>query len=104
MSILAIGLSVYDISVVLQEEMIIDEKYRVSDRYECIGGQASNSACVCSKWGLTTFMLSRIGNDMIGQAILNGYQSIGLKTNCVKVLEDYATSSSIIINHQDSGK
>lgn len=104
MKILAIGLSVYDISVALNEPLILDEKYRVSDRYECVGGQASNAACVCAKWKKDTYMISRIGDDASGNAILSSYQEVGLHTQYMKVLSNFKTSSSIIINHQDCGK
>lgn len=104
MSVLAIGLSVFDTTVVLNEEMIFDMKYRVSDKYECAGGQASTAACVCGKWGLKTYMMSRIGEDASGNAILNSFKSLGVDTSCMSVLKDYTTSASFIINHQDCGK
>lgn len=104
MKILAIGLSVYDISVVLNEPFVLDEKYRVSDRYECVGGQASNAACVCAKWGIDTYIISRIGDDASGNAILSSYKDIGLHTQYIRILSNFKTSSSIIINHQDCGK
>lgn len=104
MSILAIGLSVYDITLSLEEELIIDQKYRVRERYECVGGQASNAACVCAKWQKETYMLSRIGDDASGRAILASYDEVGLKCDHVKMLPRFSTSSSVIINHRDSGK
>ena len=104
MSVLAIGISVYDTTLSLEEEIIIDTKIRVKERVECAGGQASNAACVCAKWGLKTYMISRVGKDACGSAILDNFKKMNVDLTYMNVLENYTTSSSIILNHKDCGK
>lgn len=104
MSILAIGISVYDTTIVLNDPLIIDNKHRVGDIYENTGGQATNAACVCSKFGIPTYMISRIGKDVYGKHILDTFHAFNIDTSYMLVLDDYKTSCSIILNHTDIGK
>lgn len=104
MSVLAIGISVYDTTVVMDEDIVVDSKHRVKGRYECAGGNASNAACVCGKWGLTTYMMARVGKDACGNAILNSFQSMDVNVDHMMVLDHYQTSASFIINHQHTGQ
>lgn len=104
MSVLAIGISVFDTTVTMNEDIIVDSKHRVSAHYECAGGQASNAACVLGKWGLKTYMVSRVGKDAGGKCILDTFKNMGVDTSYMNVLDNYTTSSSVIINHAHTGQ
>ena len=66
MSVCCIGQSAYDITVRIDEQLVPDRKYRVESHVECPGGPALNAACVCSKWGEPTSLVSRVGDDQYG--------------------------------------
>ena len=51
MAIMCIGQSAYDILVPMQDSIIENQKYRITDKVECGGGPALNSAYLCSLWG-----------------------------------------------------
>lgn len=104
MTVLAIGISVYDSIITLSEPFQIDHKIRIHNQYDFLGGQASTAACVCGKFGLETYMISKIGNDEKGKQILNTFHQMHVNTNYVKVIDQYKTSYSLILNHQDIGK
>ena len=104
MTILAIGISVYDSIITLNEKFQIDSKIRIQNQYDFLGGQASTAACVCGKFGLETYMISKVGNDEKGSHILNAFKHMNVHTNYMQVIDTYKTSYSLILNHQDIGK
>jgi len=104
MTILAIGISVYDSIITLNEKFQIDSKIRIQNQYDFLGGQASTAACVCGKFGLETYMISKVGNDEKGSHILNAFKCMNVHTNYMQVIDTYKTSYSLILNHQDIGK
>ena len=76
MTILAIGISVYDSIITLNEKFQIDSKIRIQNQYDFLGGQASTAACVCGKFGLETYIISKVGNDEKGHHILNTFHQM----------------------------
>ena len=69
MAIMCIGQSAYDILVPMQDSIIENQKYRITDKVECGGGPALNSAYLCSLWGAEVYLVSRIGKDYYGDQL-----------------------------------
>ena len=55
------------------------------------GGATANYACHASILGGEVFMVSGVGKDDRGQALLEVYQKHGVSTDLVQVLKDYPT-------------
>ena len=66
---MCIGQSAYDILVPMQGSIIENQKYRITDKVECGGGPALNSAYLCSLWGAEVYLVSRIGKDYYGDQL-----------------------------------
>ena len=61
------------------------------------GGSAANIACDLSNIGFKTAYIGGIGKDSNGQTCINDMNSHGVYTDGVKVYEDDATASSVIL-------
>ncbi len=103
MSILCIGQAVYDITFPIDKPIVENQKYRIPERIECMGGPAANAAYLCALWGSKTSLISRIGNDLFGKKILEQLENTGVDTTSLKVDDQLATSISSIIVNQENG-
>ncbi|WP_339180980.1 PfkB family carbohydrate kinase [Oceanobacillus sp. FSL W7-1293] len=103
MSILCIGQAVYDITFPVDTPIVENQKYRIPQRIECMGGPAANAAYLCALWGSRTSLISRIGNDLFGKKILEQLESAGVDASSLKVDDQLATSISSIIVNQENG-
>lgn len=103
MSILCVGQCAYDITFPINETMVENQKYRIYDKFECIGAPAANSAYLCSMWGEITKIVSRIGKDFYGKEIINVLQGVGVDTSCIYVDEEIKTPISCIITNTSNG-
>ncbi|MBO0458804.1 carbohydrate kinase [Enterococcus hulanensis] len=102
MSILCIGQAVYDLTFPVNETLIENQKYRIPERYECMGAPAANAAYLCGLWGAETALLARIGNDLFGQEIVRTLKTGNVDTSLLYLDQDQATSiSSIVVNKQN---
>lgn len=101
MSILCIGQTAYDITLPMKETLVENQKYRIFNKLECLGGPAANAAYLCAKWGMPTSFISRIGLDTYGNKIMDDLHAIGL--NCDYIVRSSKTPISIIINNQERG-
>lgn len=104
MSVCCIGQSAYDITVRIDEQLVPDRKYRVESHVECPGGPALNAACVCSKWGEPTSLVSRVGDDQYGSMILESLQRYGVGVGGMIRDPVGRTSLSFIIANGLSGE
>ena len=50
MRILCIGQAAYDITFPVDEPIVENQKYRVMEKIECMGGPAGNAAYLCARW------------------------------------------------------
>lgn len=103
MSILCIGQTAYDITMPIQEALIENQKYRVYDKLECLGGPAANAAYLCAKWKAPTILVTRLGNDTYGKKIMKDFEAIGLNCDYILSSDDFETPLSFIINNQLNG-
>ncbi len=103
MSILSIGQAVYDITFPADTPIVENQKYRIPQRIECMGGPAANAAYLCALWGSRTSLIARIGEDLFGQKIMGQLRTAGVDTGSLKIDNQLATSISCIIVNQQNG-
>lgn len=96
MGILCIGQSAYDITFPLEEPLHANRKYRITSYQSCGGGPAFNAACLCTQWGADTQLLSKIGTDFYGQALLSILQRLGVGCDHLVVHPQVQTPYSFI--------
>lgn len=103
MKILCIGSAAYDVTVPVVGYPIENSKNRVSERVECGGGPASNAAYLMGKWGLKVYFAGVVGKDEHGLLIKKEFESVGVKTNYLKLVRNNKTPISFIIANTDNG-
>ena len=95
-SIFCIGQSAYDITIPLDGAICENQKYRVTQKEECGGGPAFNSAYLCAMWGEKVELISRIGNDTYGKRLLEIAAQAGIGTNYLIKDDEIETPHSYI--------
>lgn len=103
MSILSIGQAVYDITFSADTPIVENQKYRIPERLECMGGPAANAAYLCALWGKETSLIARIGEDLFGQKIISQLEDAGVDTASLRIDNQLTTSISCIIVNQQNG-
>lgn len=98
-----VGQSVYDMTYPVYEDVIENKKYRITEKFECMGGPATNAAYLNAKWGNETSIISRVGDDLYGKKIISGLREIGVNTEFMKICGQ-STSVSAIISNLSNGK
>ena len=102
MKLVCVGQSAYDITYMIHEPLIENQKYRIQEKMECIGAPATNAASLCARWGLDTTLISRIGSDTYGKLIQEVLNQDGVHTEYMLVQQGN-TSISMIITHIETG-
>jgi len=80
---------------------IIGDKIAVKDVYFDIGGGASNTAATFANLGLKTALLSRVGDDLVGQEVLRVMKKIKVNLDLTTVDKQAETGYSIIFLNQN---
>ncbi len=105
MKFLCIGNCAYDITFPLEDYPKENLKYKCKEVIECGGGTASNTACLLSKWGCESYLVSIVGNDIYGKKIMNELESFGVNTKYIQVDDSYDTIvSNVIVNKQNASR
>ena len=102
-SVLCIGQSAFDITIPLHEPIIENRKYVFDEEIRCGGGPALNAAYLSAKWGLPTFLMSRLGHDTYGDYLQSLMKDIGIKADYLVFPDNYATPHSYIFPNMDAG-
>lgn len=104
MGIFCIGQSAYDITVPLEEDLIENRKYRVTEYQECGGGPALNAAYLCALWGADVQLISRLGDDRYGNKLRAILKEVGVGTDWLIPDRTIETPYSLIIAGKKNGK
>lgn len=103
MNVCCIGQSVYDMTYPIHDDIIENTKYRVTEKFECMGGPATNAAYLNAMWGNKTSLIARLGNDLYGKKIISGLENIGVNTEYIRTCGQ-DTSVSAVISNLSNGK
>lgn len=101
--IFCIGQSAYDITVPLSEPIIENQKYRITEKLECGGGPAFNSACLCGLWGADVSLISRIGEDGYGRKLWQIAEKCGVDLGHLIPDHEIETPHSFIFANRSNG-
>lgn len=74
-----------------------DDKAFVTARYDTAGGPARNVAFALAGWGERVTAAAVVGDDVVGQRLLDRLSEAGVGTESVERLPDLATASCTII-------
>lgn len=72
-----------------QNNVLINE---TRDYHRYLGGSPANVAMNCKRLGLSSILVSTVGNDGFGEYIFKRLEEIGINTSNVKTLENKSTS------------
>lgn len=103
MSIFCVGQAAYDITARVDEDIIPDQKYRLTTHTECPGAPALNGACVCGKWGAPSYLVARIGEDAYGAMIKEQVRGCGVNLDYLLDAPGVSTSFSFIVTNGKTG-
>ena len=103
MKVLCIGHATYDIMIDMNNYPKENTKNRINKMLGCGGGQASNAAYLLGKWGIETFFVGLVGNDIYGKLIKQELDKVGVNTD---YLEEFGktTISYIIVNNKNGSR
>jgi len=102
MSVLCIGQSGYDIIFSIPGRLPENIKLRITDKLELPGGPATCAAALTGKWGLPTYLVSRVGEDIFADAILEKLRQFQVNTDYVQKIPGANSSMSLVIRHCDN--
>ncbi len=87
----------------LLADMITEEKFDKSTNFELhVGGSPGNIAGYLSQLGVKTYILSRIGNDPIGQRILHQLKSLNVDTKYLQFDNKKSTTLVFVTKSKES--
>jgi len=89
-----------------KKKMVVEvgAKYRSQDRFESSGGCATNVAQGLSRLEVPVALISNVGRDELGEALLKEVKEEGVDTTFVSIKEDCRTDLSAIIVDEMSGE
>lgn len=95
--VVACGLACLDLAQHVECFPDPDAKIRSKETRWLGGGNAANTACALSKLGTSAFVLSKIGDDAMGDTILDGLQLDGVDTRFVRRAANSTSAFTTII-------
>lgn len=100
---MCIGHAAYDITLPTESYPVENTKVRISPGVECGGGAAANSAYLLSKWGMNTYFVGVVGNDLYGERIKQEFLQIGTNIDYLETTESFQTTTSYILANSSNG-
>lgn len=97
MKVLCIGNSNMEITCPIDEVIHEEMDIKISEKYECGGGNAGNIAYLFGKWGVESYIASLVGADDLAVKIKKEYETIGVKIDFIETAYDKCTSQEIVL-------
>ncbi|CAE8637285.1 unnamed protein product, partial [Polarella glacialis] len=97
------GLACMDIAQILDKFPEPDAKVRSSNSAWMGGGNASNTACALARLGTATSLLSKVGSDALGSALMEGLEAQGVDTSFVGRAADLSSAFTTVLVDQAGG-
>ncbi len=95
--VICIGAALIDIIAQVDRHPLEDDEVFVSKLLMLYGGAAANTAVACSKLGLTTSFIGKLGfDDEYGNKILSEFLNEGVNTDLIKYSKDHQSGSTYI--------
>ena len=95
-ALLCVGVLVLDVIFLVDELPSGGEKMLGHGMSEAIGGPAAIGGLAAVRLGGKASLLSRVGDDRVGKAILDGFRDAGLDTSAVEILPGATSSFSAV--------
>lgn len=103
--VLCIGEATYDITMMLENFPIENKKFKINNIVECGGGPSCNAAYLLSSWGIETYFVGVVGNDIYGSKIKEELNSVGVRLDFLETSNEYNTIKSyIIVNEENASR
>lgn len=74
-----------------------DEKAFVLTKHESPGGPPRNAAAALAGWGEAVSLVSAVGDDQVGMALLSRLDDEGIASEATEVIPDLLTATTIVI-------
>lgn len=97
MKVLCIGNSCIETTCPIDKQIVEEEEIKITEKYECGGGNAGNIAYLLGKWGVETYIASMLGADDFANKIKKEYETIGVKTDFIETSFDRGTNQKVIL-------
>ncbi len=97
MKYLTIGHASYDITFSVDNFPIENTKKRVGKHIDCGGGPASNAGYLLALWGCDVSFQGVVGNDYYGKMIKAEFNTVGVDTTFLELIDSLNTNLSFII-------
>lgn len=68
------------------------------------GGPVATALATAGKYGSSTFMIDRIGNDMVGRYILEDFQKYNVNIEGIQVDADAKSGTATILVKEKTGE
>lgn len=97
LDVICIGAALVDIIAKIERHPLDDDEVFVSDLQLLSGGAAANTAYACSKLGLKTAFIGKLGhNDEFGHKIMKDFKEVSLDTTLMKYSKEKVTGSAYV--------
>ena len=103
MEILVIGKPAVNIYLPLQEFPQEGDIFTIKGKNESVGNVGACSACLLSKWGMTTHFTGVIGNDPYAEKVRQTFNEFKVNSKFLEVSFDKGTSVNYIILNMKDG-
>ena len=100
---MCIGHAAYDITLPVESYPIENTKVRIAHGVECGGGAAANAAYLLSKWGMKTYFVGAVGNDLYGERIKEEFRRINTNIDYLETTNVFRTTTSYILANSGNG-
>ena len=97
LDVICIGAALVDMIAKIKRHPVDDDEVFVSELHLLSGGAAANTAYACSKLGLKTAFIGKIGfNDKFGDKIIEDFKQVELDTTLMKYSKENLSGSAYV--------
>ena len=104
MKVICIGNVTYDITMLVDDFPIENNKYRTKEKIENGGGSAANACYLLGKWNVKPYFAGVIGKDEFGKKIKKEFKDSNVNTKYLKALEEKTSLSFILSNKKNASR
>lgn len=104
MKVICIGNVTYDITMLVDDFPIENNKYRTKEKIENGGGSAANACYLLGKWNIKPYFAGVIDRDEFGQKIIKEFKDSNVNTKYLKALEEKTSLSFILSNKKNASR